>query len=305
MNVLFSSDNNYAQHLGVAVCSLLHHNKWCEQIVIYVIDNQIETNNKRKLEDIVMSFENSEMRWIPFDEWKKRLNLSMPWPISISSYARLFLGSMLPLNVEKVLYLDCDMLVNGSLCDLWKFDMDNDILAAVQDSVPDKVKSAVGVFPIKPYFNAGLLLIDLCKWRDFDIERQCVDYINDKKGNVLHHDQGILNHVLQDHWRRLPLKYNLMTINYIFSRKRILDYYGEHSSFYDLEEFESAQKNPVIIHYTPSFTSHPWEENCAHPLRQMYWDFLEKTPWREAKIMPNSQSWKVKLINWRYRNIPF
>ena len=305
MNILFSSDNNYAQHLGVAICSLLYHNKWCEQIVIYVIDNQIETNNKRKLEDIVMSFENSEMRWIPFDEWKKRLNLSMPWPISISSYARLFLGSMLPLNVEKVLYLDCDMLVNGSLCDLWKFDMDNDILAAVQDSVPDKVKSAVGVFPIKPYFNAGLLLIDLCKWRDFDIEKQCVDYINDKKGNILHHDQGILNHVLQDHWRRLPLKYNLMTINYIFSRKRILEYYGEHSSFYDLEEVEYAKKSPVIIHYTPSFTSHPWEENCAHPLRQLYWDFLRKTPWQAAKVMPNSQSWKVKLINWRYRNIPF
>ena len=305
MNVLFSSDNNYAQHLGVAIYSLLYHNKWCEHIVIYIIDNQIETNNKKKLEDVVASFENSEIRWIPFDGWKNQLNLSMSWSISISAYARLFVSSMLPSNVEKILYLDCDMIVNASLCELWKFDVNNEILAAVQDSVSDKVKNAVEVVPVKPYFNSGLLLINLRKWRDCDIEKQCINYINDKKGNVLHHDQGVLNHVLQDHWRRLPLKYNMMTINYIFSRKRILSYYGEHSSFYDLEEIESAQKSPVIIHYTPSFTSHPWEENCAHPLRQLYWDFLGKTPWKGTKVMPNPQSWKVKLINWRYRNIPF
>ena len=305
MNILFSSDNNYAQHLGVAIYSLLYHNKWCEHIVIYIIDNQIEPSNKQKLENVVSFFENSEIRWIPFDEWKSQLTLSMSWPISISSYARLFVGSMLPANIDRVLYLDSDMVINASLYDLWHYDLDNKVLAAVQDSIPDRVKNAVEVPATKFYFNAGLLLINLHRWREDGIEQQCLNYIAEKEGSVLHHDQGVLNHVLQDCWHKLPLKYNVMTINYILNRKRILNYYGEHASFYELEEIESAKKNPVIIHYTPSFTSHPWEKNCAHPLKYLYWSFLEKTPWQGAKVMPNLQSWKVKFINWLYRNISF
>ena len=305
MSVLFSSDNNYAQHLGVAIYSLLYHNNWCGHIVIYIIDNQIVSSNKQKLENVVSSFENSEIRWIPFDDWKNSLNLSMAWTISISAYARLFVGSMLPLDVKRVLYLDCDMVVNASLYDLWNLDLDKDVLAAVQDSIPDRVKNAVEVPSTKPYFNSGLLLINLCRWRNDDIEEKCLNYIVEKRGNVLHHDQGVLNHVLQNCWKKLPLKYNVMTINYIFNRKRILNYYGEHASFYELDEIESAKNSPVIIHYTPSFTSHPWEKNCVHPLKHLYWSFLGKTPWAGAKIMPNSQSRKVKMINWLYRNIPF
>lgn len=305
MNVLFSSDNNYAQHLGVAIYSLLFHNKWCEHIVIYIINNHIEEINKKKLEEVVASFDNSEIRWILFDKWKNQLNLSMSWPISISSYARLFVGSMLPGDIDRVLYLDSDMVINASLYDLWNLNLDNDVLAAVQDSISDRVKNAVEVPSIRSYFNAGLLLINLCRWRNDGIEPRCLNYIAEKKGSVLHHDQGVLNHVLQDCWQKLPLKYNVMTIYYIFNRRKILNYYEEHASFYTLEEIELAKNSPVIIHYTPSFTSHPWEENCAHPFKHLYWSFLGKTPWAGVKVMPSSQSWKVKLINWLYRNIPF
>ena len=90
MNILFSSDDNYARHLGVAIYSLLSHNTSIPQIRIYVIDNNISPDNIKKLNQVISSFRNAEMILIPFKKWADSLHLNMMWPISLSSYARLF-----------------------------------------------------------------------------------------------------------------------------------------------------------------------------------------------------------------------
>lgn len=302
MNVIFSSDNNYAQHLGVAIYSLLYNNKWSEHTVVYIIENLITETNKKKLEKVVYLFNNAEIRWITFDKWKVQLDLSMTWPISLSAYARLFVDRMLPLEVEKVLYLDCDMIVNASLYELWNLNLNDAVLAAVQDCVSGGIKNAVEVDSTAPYFNSGLLMINLRKWREDKIGEKCVNYIYNKKGNVLHHDQGVLNGILRNKWMRLPLKYNVMTICYILSRKNMMKYYGEHAVYYSNEEIESAKEKPIIIHYTPSFTSRPWIKNCKHPLKYLYWNYLSLTPWKDVKPVRDTAFWYVKLINWMFRN---
>lgn len=111
MNVLYSSDDNYAQHMGVSIYSLLRHNAEFENIRLYVIDNDISPENRDKLREMVSRFPNAEIMFLPFLEWKEKLRLNMSWDISISSYARLFVGEMLPETVDRVLYADCDMIV--------------------------------------------------------------------------------------------------------------------------------------------------------------------------------------------------
>lgn len=305
MNILFSSDDYYAQHMGVAIYSLLSHNMSADEICIYVIDNEISTGNKDKLELIIKQFPNSQIIFIPFKKWKDSLTLNMAWNISISSYGRLFVGSMLPVEVCRVIYLDCDMVVRSSLEKLWNTDMSECALAAVQDDVTDGIKVAVTLSPGEQYFNAGMLLIDLEKWREEEIEDKCMNFIKERGGRVIHHDQGVLNGVFRNKWYRLPLEDNLMTIHYVFNRKQILKYFGEHSEFYSDVEITSAKQNPVILHYTPSFTSRPWVKGCNHPLRYLYWDILAKTPWAGAKPQKDNTRWYLKIINWKYRNLPF
>ena len=119
MNVLYSSDDNYAQHMGVSIYSLLRHNAEFENIRLYVIDNDISPENRDKLREMVSRFSNAEIMFLPFLEWKEKLRLNMSWGISISSYARLFVGEMLPETVDRVLYADCDMIVCEPLRELW------------------------------------------------------------------------------------------------------------------------------------------------------------------------------------------
>lgn len=305
LNVLFSADDNYAQHLGAAVYSLLAANTEFRKINVFVVDNEIRQENKNRLFDIINKYDNAEIILLDYSKLKDSLNLKMQWQISVSAYARLFISEIMPKEVKKILYLDCDIIVRDSLFDLWNTDLEGNVLAAVQDAVNDEIKGSVGVLPEQQYFNSGLLLIDFEEWNRQNIGEKCFDFIKEKNGSVTHHDQGVLNGVLINNWKRVALKYNLMTIHYVFNLKQIEKYYQDHSVFYTEDEIEKAKTKPAIIHYTPSFTTRPWIGNCKHPLKQYYWDAVSHTPWKDAKPQSDTSKWYVRLINWRYRNKVF
>lgn len=302
IHIVYSSDNNYAQHLGASLYSLLTHNADTE-ITIHIIDNGISAESKEKLTEITRAFPHSRIDWIDFSRWSERLHLHMQWQISLSSYGRLFIGSMLSDDIVKCLYLDCDMILCNKLDSLWDFDMNGHTIAAVQDTVNADTKENVGLHAQERYFNAGLLLIDLEKWRRSSAEAKCMRFIADHNGSVTHHDQGVLNGIFHNDVSFLPLKYNVMTIQYSMNRRQIMKYFHEESPYYSDEEIRYAKANPVILHFTPSFTTRPWVKTSCHPKKNLYWDAVSQTPWNAAKPEPDRRKWYVRLIEWRYRKL--
>lgn len=304
MNILFSSDDNYARHLGVAMYSLMTHNQKAEKLNFFVVDNHITDDNLAKLRQVVEGFCNSTLFFIPFDSYAKELQLDMPWPISMSAYGRLFAADLLSSDIDRVLYLDCDMIINHDLTELWEYDLGDYCIGAVQDQVSPKVKEAVGMNPRSPYFNSGMLLIELKKWRELNVCSRAMDFIKNHQGRVTHHDQGVLNGIFCENWLRLPLRYNVMTVHYLMPFLRIRHFYKDPSSFYSEQEVDASKSSPFILHYTPSFTSRPWEENCSHPLRSLYSIVIMRTPWANHTNPKDTTPWYLKIINWRYRNFP-
>ncbi len=305
LEVIFSSDDNYARHMGAAAYSLLDRNRDFGHINVYMIDNKISPENRARLEKTVSAFPNASLIFIDFAAWLDKLKLDLAWPISLSSYARLFVRGMLPDTVGRVLYMDCDMIVCDSLRALWETDLGGCVLGAVQDFVNDATKAAVGLAPEEPYFNAGMLLIDMDEWRRQGVEDDCLAFIEAHQGNVTHHDQGVLNGVLHGKRMILPARYNLMTIHYVFNRRKLIRYFGDHAAFYTEQEIGEAKDTPAVLHYTPSFTSRPWVKSCRHPKRQLYWDALAATPWQGHATDADTSRWYVRLINWRYRCLPY
>ena len=305
LRVIYSSDDNYAQHLGASLYSLLDNNRDFEEIEIYVIENNMTEANKEKLVSVADSFVNANVRFISFQKWQDRLKLDMPWPISVSSYARLFVSDMLSPGIDRIIYLDCDMIITASLKEMWETELSGCIIGAVQDAVSDPVKAAVGLGSTEKYFNAGLLLIDLDKWRSENIQEKITDFLNEKNGKVVHHDQGVLNGVLKGRVKFLPIKYDLMTVHYMIDLRHINKYFRNHAEFYSEDEIETAKNEPAILHFTPSFTCRPWVKGCKHPLKDLYWQALDNTPWKGAKKEKNTAKLKVRLVDFRYRNFPF
>lgn len=303
LNIVYSSDDNYCIYMGVSIISLLENNKNFDSINIYIIDNNIDDLNKIKLKRLIEYYKRNII-FIDFEKYKKYLNLNMQWKISISSYARLFLASMIPSSVKKVLYFDCDTLIVDNLYELWNQDINDFYIGGVCDTVPSYTKQAIGLNDTDFYINAGMLLINLKKWREDNLEKKLLNFIDAHNGNVTHHDQGVINGVIKNK-KILPLKYNLMTSYLMMSREDIIKFYKVEDSFYSQEQIDEAIKNPVYIHYTPGFTTRPWVKGCKHPYVDLYWKYLKLTPWEDFKPIKNNEKFHVKMVNWIYLNLPF
>lgn len=303
-NILLSSDDNYARHMGAVILSTLQHNvKDFEEIHFYIVNNNISVQNLKNLDSMIAEYPKAKLHYIDFSQWASQLKLNLCWQISMSAYGRLFLGEMLPCDIHRIIYLDCDMIVCQSLLSMWQTEMGDFAVGAIQDQVNDDVKGAVGLEPKDKYFNSGMLLINLDKWRNEKLGEKCLKFINDHNGQVLHHDQGTLNGVLRNKWFRLPLCFNIMTVHYIFNQKQILGYFKDHADFYPQSEIDTAKRYPVILHFTPSFTTRPWVRGCVHPKKNLYWETFAQTPWKDVPADKDNRKWYVKLIEWKCRTL--
>ena len=302
--VAYSTDDNYAQHTGVSIASLLENNEEFDDIVIYVLGNNLSMDNKSNLSIISGNF-NRKIVFIKIAELLNKLPLHINNSIALSAYARLFLASVVSPDVEKILYIDCDSIINKSLKELWQIDITSYCTAGVVDVTCPDSKEKIGINESDIYINSGVVLLNLKKWRENEIEKKLIDFIKKYDGKVFHHDQGALNGVLYNYCKIIHPKYNTLSVFFTMSKDQIIQYFNMNSYFYSAQELKEAIMTPVIIHYTPGFVGRPWMKKCNHPLKNIYIEYLKNTPWRNRELLEDNRQIKIKLLCWMYYNLPF
>lgn len=303
LHVVYSSDNNYAQHVGVSMVSLFENNKKFEHIDVYLIENNVSQDNKNKIKEICNKYKRT-IKFIGFAEISDKLNLNIGNTISLNAYARLFLPSAIEKNIDKIIYFDCDSIINSSLYELWQTDINEHYAAGVCDTVSDNTKIKVSMPINSPYINSGMLVINLKKWREDEIERRFIEFIQEHQGKVFHHDQGTINGVLNKKFFILHPKYNAMTTYFTMSRNEIMQYYGMRDYYSEVEIIEAIY-NPVFIHYTPAFVNRPWIKGCKHPLAARYHEYLMISPWKDSRPDEDKRRLGEKFVALLYNNLPF
>ena len=171
MNVVYSSSDSYAPIAGVSIMSLLHNNTDADEINIYMIDNNISDENKKRFENMVDKF-GRNIVFIPRPDLNKMAGVDIEvgrW--NISTFFRLFLCTILPDNLDRCIYLDCDTVVRHSLREFWETDLEDKIVAAVDDCRSDRYKTELNLPCDSTYTNNGVLLIDLKSWREMNVEK--------------------------------------------------------------------------------------------------------------------------------------
>jgi lipopolysaccharide biosynthesis glycosyltransferase len=172
--------------------------------------------------------------------------------------------------------LDCDVIVEENLYDLWNMDVSGYHLAAVSDTTHlDRLHLLIDK-PGLPYFNSGVMVLNLRKWRDDHTANTILKFINANHEKLLYWDQDALNAILYNKWLPIDVKWNVQT--HMFSPNVKI-------KFTDDISLRHALAKPYIIHYTGR--GKPWYYIAVHPLRKNYFKYLELTHWRglRPKIM--------------------
>lgn len=207
--------------------------------------------------------------------------------INIATYFRILLPTILPKDLDKVLYLDGDMIVVDSLNYLWEQNIENygaAVVPCIHYGNPNEFKR-LGLDKTEGYFNAGFMFINLKYWREHDIQNATLKYIQDYPDRCKKHDQDALNYTLSD---------KLLYLSTRFNHQRI--FYEKDFKYSDklIKDVEESKMSPVIIHYCD--LEKPWHKECFHPLKEVWMLFAKKLSVKIKKTYKYKGMKKIKFI---------
>ena len=270
-----AADDNYAMQLAVMLYSTIENLGPHRRLKIYVIDGGIQAKNKQRILDS-LNLKSDAITWLS-PSMDILTNMKLSGHISIAAYFRLLIPELLPQHYQKAIYLDTDLIVKCDIRQLWDQDMRDYCLLAVQDFGIPYVSSADGLLnhvelgiPYKSkYYNSGVLLINLEKWRDQSISVRVIEYLRENLEFVRWHDQDGLNAVLSDQWGELDPRWN--------QTPAIYNYQSWQDSPFSKEVFQSIIYNPFIVHFATA--SKPWNSRQAHPFNDLFFYYVDQTFW--------------------------
>lgn len=278
MIVVCATDDKFVQHCCVMLVSLLSNN---DDVSIYVLTEGLQPKNQQVIKDEVTD----KGGVVHFCIVAPAIIDHFPMPagvelahISRATYYRLLIADLLPQEVERVLYLDCDIVINGSIEELWQTPLDNYALSAVLQAGYGSEAVRLG-YPIEfGYFNAGVTLMNLRYFREHDITRRLMAYIVSHYHSIKYHDQDTLNAVLYNQTLHLMPQWNMTSNIYAPGFRSSADWQDGHVVNDYSAEKDNARKykrHPIILHYVSN--PKPWNNGCTHPLTMLYYRYASQT----------------------------
>ena len=304
--IVYASDDKFAEILGVSLVSLYKNSKEMDDIVVYILDSGITDDNKHKLISICKSYNRSDLIFIKAKNISEKLSMDVVVDRgSLSQYARLFVSSDLPANLDRVLYLDCDIVTVKSIRELWNLDLHGKTIGALMDAFSRHYRMNIDLEPNDIMFNSGVMLIDLEKWKEQDVEEKLLKFIAANNGKIQQGDQGALNHVLSHNTYCFEPRFNSVSIFYDFSYSEMMIYRKPAEGFYGEDKIKEAVENPSIIHFTTSFLSkRPWVVGCQHRYVDMWLEYKKMSPWKDEPLWNESTGAAKKMMIEIMRKLP-
>jgi lipopolysaccharide biosynthesis glycosyltransferase len=266
---LFCINAVYGQHAAACIVSLLVNNPDLSFDIVIVSTEPLGASED-KLKRTVARFDNCTLKVMCLDA-----SSGMTLPVralhyTIDTYTRLWVADFFADDVDRVLYLDSDMVVVAGVGELWNTDLGDCVIAAV--TIPGSTRCAAYGIPERfGYFQSGVMVIDLKRWRDEKMFDRLLDYTSHNADKIVDADQDVLNACLYDRRRPLPYVWNVIAPFY----------FNYHPLGISDAELREVRRDARIIHFNGP--SKPWSYLCRHPRTEDYWKYLRLTEWRDFK----------------------
>jgi lipopolysaccharide biosynthesis glycosyltransferase len=273
LHIVLASDANYAMPLTVVLCSAALNCDKRRSLTFHIMQRGIHASLRRHIEDSVKKARaDANIVWldIPLEKFKD-FTITHSY-LTAAIYARLMVQWVIPADIDKVLYLDSDLVVLDDLGELWDTDMQGKTVLAAQDRIgyigaSDGLANyrELGIPGANKYFNSGVLLIDLKKWRALDRSAQAFRYLNDHRAIIKMEDQEALNAILFDDWCELEFRWNWQ-----------IEWKPYRLGLQKGTPIEAGQRKS-LIHFTSQ--EKPWLPGCEYEEQEYFFQYLNHTHW--------------------------
>lgn len=289
MHVSYCANNAYAMQLCVSIVSLLENNKE-QEVTVHVLSSNLEKKNEAIISHCVEKYKQSiffyNIKGCLNTIKKTALNLGQDsggesyWEaMGLEAYARFFIADVIPESVSQVIYFDCDTIICNSIRNIFAYG-NNKVVAAVIDYWPANYIESIGGGCNDKYFNSGVQLINLDKWREKNVLKKYLDYISTIKKPWRCFDQDIMNVVLSNEIATLPLEYNMMYAARHFSIKELYAISKkDESTYYNEKELQGAKNNIIVIHFAGELMEKPWRCLFADIYTKQWKRYFQLTPY--------------------------
>lgn len=268
VHTLLCTNALFLQHAAVCIASLLSNNPELFFDIV-IVSRPTETLDAAKLRRSLAKFPNHALS---FRDFAIPPTLILPLKAmthyTLDTYVRFWVGEFFSADVNRVLYLDADMVVVGNIAPLWQVDLEGALIGAVDIPGSDQGVRQLEMRMEDGYFNAGMLVIDLQQWRTTEACETVLKYVQDHPERISY-DQDALNACFYRRTKRLDYKWNV-----------IRPFYREPTPLpLGRAEIERIRRDALIIHFNGG--SKPWSYFCDHPRRSEYSKYLGMTEWRD------------------------
>ncbi len=269
-------------HGAAMLHSLLSHHQGTEVHIDYMHGDDTSEEGRRRLAGMVSRM-GGEIAFHEVDDARVE-GLPVAGFTGKATWYRIFLDELLP-NASRILYLDLDLLVKGSLLQLWNTSLEGNVIGAVTNVPPPMYRA----YTERPelggdrYFNVGVALMDLELIRREAIGNQLRTHARRHARRLMWRDQDVINEVL--HARRLPLHPKWNCMNSIL-------WFEAAAEYFDPEVLSEARRDPVIRHFEGPVSGKPWHVLGDIDGRRLYDHHRRETPWS-----------RVHRIGWTPMNV--
>jgi lipopolysaccharide biosynthesis glycosyltransferase len=303
---LVGTDATYLQHTAVCLVSLLVNNPELFFDIV-VVRRPAKEFDEDKLHRSLAPFQNYRLT---FKELSIRPDVSLPsaahYQVTADTYSRFWVEEFFAEDVDRVLCLDVDMVIVGSIAPLWNTDLEGRLVGVVDIPGAGIASTRIGLRAEDGYFNSGVLLIDLKQWRETQMRDVLLDYMRTHPEYMVYTpDQDTLNACLYNRKKSLDPRWNA-----------IWTFFQEQQPVpLSTTELQSIRREARIIHY--NIRPKPWSYFSIHPRKDEYEKYLKMTEWRNfvppdrtlinrvrklaARLLPTSARRGIRRLERRLR----
>ena len=251
INILISIDDNYIEHALNLIYSISINNK--TYINLYLIyGDELSVTSIKIIKDFLPKNNYGKLVTIYFDKKDNNLPKTIDY-ISITTYFRLFAPFLIKNKIDRILYLDCDIICNGSIIKFYQTNFDDNIIVACPNMLPPNLSEwgkrnniRIGLSRDYTYINTGVLLINIDKYKKFITAKQIYNFINKISNILLFQDQDVINMLFHNKIKIADNKYN-----------------------YQINPSKTIPQNPKLIHYSEKLK--PWNNNYNSPEKAIFY----------------------------------